>query len=208
MSVAFLDESGLPHAGPTPPTGYRSVGLSGLGLINIEHLLSPEQQAQLAAKRAADAAAAAERAALAPQVVVVPSTPCDGASQAAAAATARARGGCVDVTVCDNAGRVAATNRQCWDDPVVKAGLIQQIKSDEIEAGALERMVEMASATGANAHESVQRALAEAGALASEVADFSAQAVQDEADMASTRRARDRLANLAAAARSRAGVRS
>jgi len=180
---------------------YRRGGLGAAA--SIEHLLSPAARAELEARRLA----AAQRPVMTvPDPVVVPSTPCDGPSQAAAAAEAQAHGGCVDVTLCDNRGRVVAVNRQCWDDPVVKAALVDQVRADEIEAGALERVVEMASAADANSTESEDRAKSEAEALIAEVEEYNDQVARDDAEVAATLRARDRLRNLAQAARARLGV--
>lgn len=182
---------------------YRPGGLGAT--MSIEHLLSPTALAELEARRLA---AAQQAVVTVPAPVIVSSTPCDGPSQAAAAAEAQARGGCVDVTLCDNRGRVVAVNRQCWDDPVVKAALVDQVRADEIEAGALERVVEMASAVDANSTESEDRAKSEAEALIAEVDEYHAQAAQDDAEVAAALRARDRLRNLAHAARARLGVSS
>jgi len=173
---------------------------------SIEHLLSPAQQQALVEQRRAAAEQQALAAPPVPAPVLIPTAPCDGPGQAAAADEARARGGCVDVTLCDNRGRVAATSRKCWDDPVAKAALVNRIKADEIEAGALERMLEMASADGANSPESAGRVVSEAAALEFEVAEYEAQAAEDALRLDATGRARDRLRDLAQAARARLGV--
>jgi hypothetical protein len=178
----------------------------GAAKQSIEHLLSPAQQAALAAQRASDAAAQVQVAAAAPPVIQYDL--CDPVARAAAIAEAQAHGGCVDVAVCDKQGRVAATSRQCWDDPVAKAALVNQNRADEIEAGALERMNEMASADGSNSAESVDKVIAEAGALRAEVSEYEAQAAEDDERLAAAQRVRDRLASIASAARARLGVAS
>ena len=174
---------------------------------SIEDLLSPAQQTALAAQRAADAAHQAQVAAAAPPVIQY--ALCDSTARAAAVAEAQAHGGCVDVAVCDKRGRVVSTtSRQCWDDPVAKAALVNQIRADEIEAGALERMTEMASADGSDSEESVDKVVAEAGALRAEVSEYEAQVAEDDERLAASQRVRDRLASIASAARVRLGVAS
>lgn len=193
--MAFLEKNGL--------RGWRGIGDARQSIVG---LLSPADQATYARQQAEVAAAEAARVAALPvSPALIPTAACDGPGQAAAVASAKAHGGCVDVTVCDNQGRVAAVNRQCWEDPVAKAALVNQIKADEIEAGALERMLEMAKAPASGSPESVSQVQSESAALLDDVAEYEAIVAQDAAEAQAQSAARDRLAALAAEARSRAG---
>ena len=193
--MAFL-ERGEPLFPDAPPSGYGRLAGLGDSRISIVPLLPPAAQAQYAAQL--EAKEAASRAAVAADAArTIDYAKCDAAARAAAVAKAKAEGGCVDVYVCDKDGRVVSSaGRQCFDDPRVKAAVVNQIKSDEIEAGCLERMKEMAAAPDANSEENVARVHSEAAVLSAEVDEYRAQVAEDDEALAALARSRDRLAAL------------
>ncbi len=121
---------------------------------SLNYLLPQADQDRIAAqqKSAAEVTAAAEAA---KSAQTVPYTACDPKSLSEALMDAREQGKCVDVVLCDNQGRVVSPpTRQCFPEPAASGpqaeALINQIKADEIEAGAIIKMLEMAKAADAN----------------------------------------------------------